>query len=178
MEVFWANGFEATSLRELLKRMGIGRQSAYNTFGDKRSLFLKAIAHYQDTEVQKLVDALRAEGSPLGNLRRFILDAARTDGPKARWGCLCVNTMAGRGGRDPEVAALLRHHVDRLVGAVRDALLRAQAAGEVRADVDATAVARAIVNAITGLALLRRIGADPGTLADVADAALALPGRS
>ena len=45
MDLFWARGYEATGLRDLLDHMGIGRQSLYDTFGDKRSLFLQAIQH-------------------------------------------------------------------------------------------------------------------------------------
>lgn len=176
MELFWAKGFVGTSVSELLDRMGIGRQSAYNTFGDKRSLYLKAIAHYQDTVVQGMVDALQGEGSPRRNLRRFIRDAARTDYPLARLGCLCVNAIAGSEVSDKEVARLTRQHVERLVGAVHDAIRRAQALGEIPAQVDALGDARAIVNSLNGLALLRRIGADPSVLSDVANRTIAMLG--
>ncbi len=46
MEVFWEHGYEATSLSALLKNMGIGKKSLYDTFGNKRSLFLKALEYY------------------------------------------------------------------------------------------------------------------------------------
>src|SRR6202050_4781638 len=48
MDVFWRLGYENTSLDVLLTEMGIARQSLYDTFGDKRSLYLKALAHYRD----------------------------------------------------------------------------------------------------------------------------------
>ena len=69
MKVFWAYGYEATSLSELLKRMGIGKKSLYDTFGNKQSLFLKALEHYAHTNIRDLRTRLEAEGSPLGNLK-------------------------------------------------------------------------------------------------------------
>ncbi len=43
MEVFWTRGYEGTSIQDLVKHMGINRQSIYDTFGDKHSLFLQAL---------------------------------------------------------------------------------------------------------------------------------------
>ena len=48
MDLFWRNGYEATSLTDLLREMGIGRQSLYNTFGDKHSLFVEALRVHID----------------------------------------------------------------------------------------------------------------------------------
>jgi len=48
MVLFWRQGYEATSLSDLLGEMGIGRQSLYNAFGDKQALFIEAARHYGD----------------------------------------------------------------------------------------------------------------------------------
>ena len=48
MNVFWRLGYEHTSLDALMQEMGIARQSLYDTFGDKRALYLRALAHYRD----------------------------------------------------------------------------------------------------------------------------------
>ena len=48
MEVFWRTGYERASLDVLLQAMGISKQSLYDTFGDKRALYLKALAHYRE----------------------------------------------------------------------------------------------------------------------------------
>ena len=46
MNCFWAQGFESTSVRDLAEEMGITGASLYNAFGDKRSLYRRALAHY------------------------------------------------------------------------------------------------------------------------------------
>jgi len=48
MQLFWVKDFEATSLDELLAVMKIGRQSLYDTFGDKRALFMEAPVQYRE----------------------------------------------------------------------------------------------------------------------------------
>lgn len=62
MEVFRAHGYEAASLSELLKRMGIGKKSLYDTFGNKESLFLKALEHYAQATIRGIRDRLAAPG--------------------------------------------------------------------------------------------------------------------
>ena len=74
MKVFWAHGYEAASLSELLKNMGIGKKSLYDTFGNKQALFLKALEHYARTTLRDMRDRLLAEGSPLSNLKQVLKD--------------------------------------------------------------------------------------------------------
>lgn len=46
MQVFWAKGYKAASVHELLEAIDINRGSMYDTFGDKRSLFLGAVGYW------------------------------------------------------------------------------------------------------------------------------------
>ena len=55
MATFWRYGYEGTSVQTLVENMGINRGSIYDTFGDKRSLFLAAIQHYNEAVVKKLL---------------------------------------------------------------------------------------------------------------------------
>ena len=48
MELFWQQGYEKTSMQELVDYMGIHRRSIYDTFGDKRTLFLSALSYYEE----------------------------------------------------------------------------------------------------------------------------------
>ena len=46
VQCFWARGYEATSVRDLAQGMGLTSASLYNAFGDKRSLYRRALDHY------------------------------------------------------------------------------------------------------------------------------------
>ena len=63
LEVFHAKGFDGTTLDELEQATGLGRGSLHGAFGDKRALFLKALARYLDTALRERVDARR---QPIG----------------------------------------------------------------------------------------------------------------
>src|ERR1700740_3075304 len=54
MHTFWRLGYERTSLDVLMQETGIARQSLYDTFGDKRALYLQALAQYRDKDHAKL----------------------------------------------------------------------------------------------------------------------------
>src|SRR5882762_5197437 len=71
MEVFWSRGYKATSIQDLVKHMGINRQSLYDTFGDKHALYLLALDRYREIEVRKLFDLLERPGSVKKNLRQL-----------------------------------------------------------------------------------------------------------
>src|SRR5260370_24970957 len=64
MSVFWSKGYAATSTDDLLQAMKIGRQSLYDTFGDKRRLFVEALERYQRESIARPLQRLRSTASP------------------------------------------------------------------------------------------------------------------
>src|SRR5258708_30289830 len=69
ISVFSQKGFAATSTDALMRAMEVGRQSMYDTFGDKRALFLKALEVYVSESVRAINVELRTPGSPLAAIR-------------------------------------------------------------------------------------------------------------
>ena len=63
VDCFWLRGYEATSVRDLADRMGIGGTSLYNAYGDKRALFIAALARYAERSMREAEEALR-NGDP------------------------------------------------------------------------------------------------------------------
>ena len=68
---FWAKGYEATSVQDLVDCMGINRGSLYDTFGDKHKLFLEALDRYGKGSLLR-ADALRQKGDAREILTRFM----------------------------------------------------------------------------------------------------------
>ena len=167
MDVFWEQGYEATGIAELSERCGIGRQSMYNAFGDKKALFDQALERYQRERIGHLVALLERPGSPLGNIDALLgmweASWASEDGR----GCLMVNSMAELGDRDPET----RSKLDRMVQTIEDGLYRtlrrAQEAGELPAERDPRALARTITIAFQGLAVVGKVSSSPTYARDV-----------
>ena len=177
MNAFWARGYEATSMAELTQRMGINRASIYATFGNKRSLFITALRHYDRLHRAQFLTALCAAHGP----REAILAAfdhvivqVLEDG--RRDGCLLVNTALELSPHDPEIAAIVGQALTEVETFFRDRIAAGQAAGEISQDVDATETARALLGLFMGLRVLTRSRPEMDLLRTLADQAKALLG--
>ena len=76
--VFWAKGFASTSTDDLLTAMGIGRQSLYNAFQDKRALYLEALERYQRTTTAGHLQRLNGAASPIAGVKALLLGSSAT----------------------------------------------------------------------------------------------------
>lgn len=167
VEIFWEKGYEGAAMSDLVGAMGIARQSLYDTFGDKRELFQRAVAHYCRRRHAEFLEALAGAPTPLAGLRLFIGSLA-----EPTRGCLLVNTLAEFGQHDEELAGFLRAQLARLEEALREVLERARDAGELDAGRDLDVLAATIANGLHGLALLHRIGEPAERLRRVVDGIL------
>ena len=167
MELFWCNGYEATSMRDLLEGMGIGRGSFYDTYGDKRSLFLAALDRFERTRTAWVPEALEEGESPLEAIRYVFertVDSLVSFEP--RRGCLLANSAVELAPHDPEVAGRISRYVRRTEDAFEGALKRARAAGELPEHKDPRVLSRFLVTNLHGLRVMARAGADRETLED------------
>jgi TetR/AcrR family transcriptional repressor of nem operon len=150
MHVFWQHGYEATSLPDLLQAMGIGRQSMYDTFGDKRALFLLALERYIDRS--ETTHACLAQATSVKRAIRELFESVLLEGTKdKRRGCLGISTAVALAPHDAEIAKLLATRQRQLEEHLYLALERARKTGEIAKDKDARGLARFLVGALTGL---------------------------
>lgn len=161
MAEFWAKGYEGTALSDLERATGLGRQSLYGAFGDKRGLFLLVVERYFERVLKPyVVDVLDAPGSARQNLER-IFESWETAARAPDFnGCLVGNAVSELALRDPELGAVLRRKLELMEAAFLRALRRAQRAGELRATLDPRATARALLVLAQGLAVVARVERD------------------
>lgn len=178
MKVFWAHGYEAASLSELLKSMGIGKKSLYDTFGNKQSLFLKALEHYAHTTIREIRDRLSTEGSPLANLKGLLKDWQQMHSQPGSCGCMLGTNIADFSTDDVAIATVIRAYLKQVEDVFTTTLTRAQAEGEITAETDPRDLARLLLCTSQGMALLGRVMDDDTTLKGAVAAATALLDRS
>lgn len=174
MELFWLRGYEGVGLAELLARMGISRQSLYDTFGSKRGLFIRAVEHYRRTQLGEALALLEREGSRVENVKAVMGYFERLAGHESHRGCLVANALVELGPHDPEVATLLRDTLELLRSGLERALREAQERGEMPGDRAPAQLSRALVNAMLGLAVTGRLGLGPAVLRDVYEGTLSM----
>lgn len=174
MEVFWAKGYEGSSLQDLLQAMGIARGSLYKAFQDKRSIYLAALDRYDRTVVQAGVNLLTdpAMGDGANRVRRFLeapYDAVALR--KDRRGCFLCNAAVDRAPADPAIQAQVVAIMKRLERSIEQALKESRQARR-WSTVRRARVASVILNAYTGLRVLARSGYPADDLTHIVEATL------
>ncbi len=168
MTVFREHGFEGTSAEMLVKAMGIGRQSLYNTFGDKWQLYQMALRRYAADETGKHIAMLQGKLRALDGIEAMVSRVVAN----ARDACLGVGSICEFGLRRPELVAV-RDAADRAMRAVlTDTIARAQAEGDVAPDLAPDTIASFIVMSFSGLRIAARAGASDEDLRKLGDLAL------
>jgi AcrR family transcriptional regulator len=103
VEAFWRQGYAATTTDDLARAMGIGRQSFYDTFGDKRRCYLEALRSYARAEIGRQIAAMRGL-APLDAMRALLRGPANAAKARRGLGCLAVNAFTEPGGQDLRLA--------------------------------------------------------------------------
>jgi len=162
--VFWAKGYASTSTDDLLTAMGIGRQSLYNAFQDKRALYLEALERYQRTTTAGHLQRLNGAASPIAGVRVLLLGLISNNDDIRALGCMGVGAICEFGSTDPEIAALRAKVSPALRRRLTERLKEGQAAGEIDRSLDCATAASFIQLTMQGIQLAARGGIDATSL--------------
>jgi AcrR family transcriptional regulator len=172
--LFWQKGYEATSIADLTKAMGIGSPSLYAAFGSKEALYAEALRYYRETyddfgwgrffsacTAREAVEALLMDAAA-------VLTGCRVDVPR---GCMTALSSVGDEGH-PALGELVRSARAAGLDRLKARLRRAVKEGEIPASTNLHKLARFIQTVHTGMSILARDGASRADLEGVAEATL------
>ncbi len=174
MNQFWHHGYENTSLEDLMRAMGIAKQSLYDTFGDKRSLYLRALAHYRAETNSAMKRLFSAEPNIRNGFKRLLFSLADETREQHTRGCLLLSANMERSAGDAVIANFLRQNQAEVESIFTDALRRAQKNGELSDKRDPAALARFFVVTIQGMRAMAKLRSDRKSLRQVAKVALSV----
>ncbi len=165
MNLFWAQGYEHTSMQDLLTAMNLSKSSLYQAFGGKQQLFRQCVGRYADQFAGRLRAGLAS--APTG--RRFIeafLNSVLEDvnGTSEPRGCLVMNTASEFAQSEPEIAQDVARSIERFRAVLQAAVERAQREGDIAPERDAQTLANYLVSSMSGLKTQAKAGADAATL--------------
>ena len=150
--VFWKKGYSGTSLRDLLKAIGIGEGSFYNTLKSKKQLYLKCLKHYNDTVGRRRAEALFSPSSAKEGVRglfRTVLDDL--DDPRTPRVCLLARSVSSDVLAERDLQKFVQTDMAAFVGAFSNRLRSAKDTGELPSEFDAEGVAQIIATYLQGL---------------------------
>ncbi|RGD57857.1 TetR/AcrR family transcriptional regulator [Kitasatospora xanthocidica] len=174
LELFWQRGYEATSMADLVERLGIARASLYATFGSKRELYLRALERYCEQSDSARLDDLSQPGPALPAVRALVRQYATAEEGERRLGCFVTNTAVELAPHDPAASRRVEASFDRLETLLAAALARAAAQGELPAGRDPRALARMLVVLLQGIRVVGKTTDGAPLARDAAEQALAL----
>ncbi len=174
MELFRRQGYEATSVQDLVDALGINRSSMYAAYGSKHDLYLKALDLYCTVEGDRARQDLTEPGTgpALPVLRSFLLsyvESALTD--PLRGGCMVTHGVLERLPGDEQAGERLSGALGSLEESLAHLLLRARTTGELAPGIDVRSTARLLVTLTQGLRVMER-AAGRDYLTQVIDQAL------
>jgi AcrR family transcriptional regulator len=173
LRVFWEKGYEGASLTDLTEAMGITRPSLYAAFGNKESLFRKALDLYEREKMAYIGEALAkpTARAVAETMLRGALANVTGEGPH---GCLRVIASVACG----EEAESIRCEVMERTKAGKDSLVarfdRAKAEGDLPAHVDPEGLTRVLIAYLQGISVQANMGEPREDLEKLIDTALAL----
>lgn len=166
--VFREHGYEGTSAQMLVDAMGIGRQSLYNTFGDKWGIYRAAVRRYARCEISAHRAALASRPTAADGIHAML---ERVVG-EAEQGCLGVGSIVEFGQANPELVELRATSGSALRALFIETIQRGQQEGDVAADLDPAEIATFLVAAIAGIRVAARGGATAAHLERLVDLTL------
>ncbi|OOM80211.1 TetR/AcrR family transcriptional regulator [Clostridium sp. BL-8] len=168
MELFWEQGYEKTSLSDLVEHMGIHRRSLYDTFGDKHTLFLKTMDFYEELIKNKIqAGVLHAETAK--QAIQFIFDFTIEGYEDKQWGCLIVNSATEMALRDKEIEEKIEKTFMQTEQLIADLVQKGIQTGEFSSDYDPEVLSEIFQNALLGIRVQLRISASKEKLHGIAD---------
>jgi TetR/AcrR family transcriptional repressor of nem operon len=175
MDLFWKQGYSATSVQDLVSHLGINRASLYDTFGDKEQLFRKSFELYRRTNLESLKQFLSShEDIREGFTKLFdnAIQEAITD--KDRKGCFVVNTTTELVPNDESIVQVLESNKSDFEDIFIEYLKKGKEAGQINTAKDLKSIAALLYTLYNGLRVVSKVQPDRKKLTDTVRVALSL----
>jgi TetR/AcrR family transcriptional repressor of nem operon len=152
MHLFWRKGYEHCSLAELLEAMEIGNSSFYNTFGNKKKVFMQTLELYYTDAADHTREIFTSERSIQEKIHAMFQYAIeRQLDPDCPKGCFIVNTVSADAIEDPDILRQVRYYLDTFEYSLERALTQAIKGNQLDPNIDARSTAAVLNFYLQGL---------------------------
>jgi TetR/AcrR family transcriptional regulator, transcriptional repressor for nem operon len=155
---FWERGYEATSVRDLAEEMNIAGASLYNTFGDKRTLYERALNRYLDQSFRERIRRLEPNHSPREAIIAFLKEIVkRSLADKKRRGCMLVNSAIESAPHDDKFYAIVAVFLDEVQQFFLRCVRNGQKDGTITKAHSAEDLSKSLLSILLGIRVLARV---------------------
>lgn len=173
LDIFWQNGYNATSFQTLTEGMCINRQSIYDTYGDKHTLFIEALNYYK-AKTAATVTAHFEQDKPVKELLKTYFDSLINQiyNDPLQKGCFLANSSLEMIPHDKEVAKIAADNFANLTKAIQKVIARGIKSGELKTAYTPESLASYLINTMQGLITMSKTTRDKKKLQGIADIAM------
>lgn len=164
VDIFWRQGYEATSLEQLLEAMKMGKGSMYHNFGNKREVFRLALNRFMQKFAAWFTSEIESSKDPVEFIRSFFLSIPKQGVNEHQKGCFLGNTVAELACIDPGLEKLATEHLAKIEQTFYIYIKEAQANGKLKSKEDPKLLARHLINLWNGINITRRMYPNPKDL--------------
>ncbi len=173
MLTFWEQGYEKTSMQDLVNQMGIHRRSIYDTFGDKHTLFMMTLERYEHDLERDISSRIKKE-MPIQEKLRTLFSIVLTNSEKFPRGCLIVNSATELALQDEEVSKKIKDSFSKSEQFIYQLLVDAQVSEDSLRGRNLEDLASYLNNAWVGLRVLAKTTDDIQKLNTIIDVTLSI----
>ncbi|MEH6491749.1 TetR/AcrR family transcriptional regulator [Halopseudomonas sp.] len=172
VNLFWQRGYHATSMKHLEQALDMRPGSLYATFGSKRELFSETLNRYARQMADELAQCLTAEADLAAGFKRYLRSLAgpclvRAGTPPRA--CMVIKTLLEVNEEEPALQQQANEVLNQMERILTEQLKRAQAQGELRAEVDCARLARLLQGQVIGLRSFAQRDTDPAHIEALAE---------
>lgn len=173
LNLFWSQGYNATSIQDLVDHLGINRASIYNTWGDKHGLYLETLKQYRRDNSNKMLEKLRSEKSASAIVGDFLQDMVTNPSrEEMKKGCYLCNAATELANCDKTVNVMFTDNRVKMEAVLNELIKEGQDAGEFSRKYSSEAYARFVFNTAGGMRLLAKGEITKSELTDVVNVTL------
>lgn len=172
-EVFRTKGFNGSSTEDLRLAMGIGRQSFYDSFGDKKTLYLEVLQNYNIAQSSGYVELLRKAKNPVDALTNLLLTVAQQSPQEASLGCLGIDSICEFEVNEQAIHSLGQETHGVLISLITQVVHESRAHMQLKPQFNDQAIANFLMVVLSGLKIAAKAGATPDHLREMAHIAIA-----
>ena len=170
-DLFWRQGYAATSLDDLMRVTGLGKGSIYGAFGDKRNFFLVVLQVYADVTMVRAQESLNSDEPAIERLRDLFRMPNKRKASPAPPGCFLLNSTTELALHDAGVRKISKQFYARIEQLLIDTAEQAKKDGDLPSETDASELGRLLLAVTQGLTFLVTTGIDSRDLLSIKDGA-------
>lgn len=177
MNLFWKQGYAATSVQDLVSHLGINRASLYDTFGDKEQLFKKSFELYRKSNIEGLIQFFQSRPNVkkgFSELFDMAIQEAVLD--KDSKGCFVVNTTTELIPNDESLLKILENNKRDFEKLFYEYLKKGQESGQLKTNQDLKSLASLFYTLYNGIRVVSKVSPNRKELSDSINVALSLLG--